>query len=140
MEIKNGGRMTDKRNNIKPTASELEVLQILWENGPSTVKSVNDELNNNKNVGYTTTLKIMQIMHEKGLLDREKSGRSHIYKPVPQKDETQNVLLEKILETAFAGSASKLIMQALGRSKTSKKEIEEIKEYLIKLERGNNES
>lgn len=140
MEIKNGGKMTDKRNNIKPTASELEVLQILWKNGASTVKSVNDELNKNKIVGYTTTLKIMQIMHEKGLLDREKSGRSHIYKPVPQKDETQNVLLEKILETAFAGSASKLIMQALGRSKTSKKEIEEIKEYLIKLERGNNES
>ncbi len=132
--------MTDKRNNIKPTASELEVLQILWKNGDSTVKSVNDELNTNKNVGYTTTLKIMQIMYEKRLLDREKSGRSHIYKPVPQKDETQNVLLEKILETAFAGSASKLIMQALGRSKTSKKEIEEIKEYLIKLERGNNES
>ena len=132
--------MTDKRNNIKPTASELEVLQILWKNGASTVKSVNDELNKNKIVGYTTTLKIMQIMHEKGLLDREKSGRSHIYKPVPQKDETQNVLLEKILETAFAGSASKLIMQALGRSKTSKKEIEEIKEYLVKLERGNNES
>jgi len=140
LEIKNGGKMTDKRNNIKPTASELEVLQILWKNGASTVKSVNDELNKNKIVGYTTTLKIMQIMHEKGLLDREKSGRSHIYKPVPQKDETQNVLLEKILETAFAGSASKLIMQALGRSKTSKKEIEEIKEYLIKLERGNNES
>ena len=132
--------MTDKRNNIKPTASELEVLQILWENGPSTVKSVNDELNKNKNVGYTTTLKIMQIMYEKELLNRKKSGRSHIYKPVPQKDETQNVLLEKILETAFAGSASKLVMQALGRSKTSKKEIEEIKEYLVKLERGNNES
>ncbi len=132
--------MTDKCNSIKPTASELEVLQILWKNGDSTVKSVNDELNTNKNVGYTTTLKIMQIMYEKGLLDREKSGRSHIYKPVPQKDETQNVLLEKILETAFAGSASKLVMQALGRSKTSKKEIEEIKEYLVKLERGNNES
>jgi len=140
LEIKNGGKMTDKRNNIKPTASELEVLQILWKNGASTVKSVNDELNTNKIVGYTTTLKIMQIMYEKGLLDREKSGRSHIYKPVPQKDETQNVLLEKILETAFAGSASKLVMQALGRSKTSKKEIEEIKEYLVKLERGNNES
>ena len=132
--------MTDKHNNIKPTSSELEVLQILWKNGDSTVKSVNEELNMNKNVGYTTTLKIMQIMYEKGLLDREKSGRSHIYKPVPQKDETQNVLLEKILETAFAGSASKLVMQALGRSKTSKKEIEEIKEYLVKLERGNNES
>ena len=108
--------MTDKCNSVKPTASELEVLQILWKNGASTVKSVNDELNTNKNVGYTTTLKIMQIMYEKGLLDREKSGRSHIYKPVPQKDETQNVLLEKILETAFAGSASKLVMQALGRS------------------------
>ena len=132
--------MTDKCNNIKPTASELKVLQILWENGDSTVKFVNDELNTNKNVGYTTTLKIMQIMYEKGLLSREKSGRSHIYKPVPQKDETQNVLLEKILETAFAGSASKLVMQALGRSKTSKKEIEEIKKYLVKLERGNNES
>jgi len=140
LEIKNAGKMTDKRYKIKPTASELEVLQILWKNGDSTVKSVNDELNTNKNVGYTTTLKIMQIMYEKGLLDRKKSGRSHIYKPVPQKDETQNVLLEKILETAFAGSASKLIMQALGRSKTSKKEIEEIKEYLVKLERGNSES
>jgi len=140
LEIKNDDKMTDKCNNIKPTASELKVLQILWENGDSTVKFVNDELNTNKNVGYTTTLKIMQIMYEKGLLSREKSGRSHIYKPVPQKDETQNVLLEKILETAFAGSASKLVMQALGRSKTSKKEIEEIKKYLVKLERGNNES
>ena len=132
--------MTNKSSNIKPTGSELEVLQLLWENGESTVKSVNAELNKNKNVGYTTTLKIMQIMYEKGLLDRRKSSRSHIYKPIPQKDETQNVLLEKILETAFAGSASKLVMQALGRSKTSKKEIEEIKEYLTKLEGENNES
>ncbi|MEN8194398.1 MAG: BlaI/MecI/CopY family transcriptional regulator [Bacteroidota bacterium] len=129
-----------EKQNIKPTSAELEILQILWENGNSTVKFINDELNRNKNVGYTTTLKIMQIMFEKGLLDRERSGRSHIYKPVPQKDETQNVLLEKILETAFAGSASKLVMQALGRSKTSKKEIEEIKEYLAKLEGENNES
>ena len=132
--------MTNKSNNIKPTGSELEVLQLLWENGASTVRSLNDELNKNKNVGFTTTLKIMQIMCEKGLLDRKRSGRSHIYKPIHQKDETQNVLLEKILETAFAGSASKLVMQALGRSKTSKKEIEEIKEYLAKLEGENNES
>ena len=121
-------------SNIKPTGAELEVLQILWKNGASTVKSINDELNKNKKVGYTTTLKIMQIMYKKRLLNRERSGRSHIYKPVPQKDETQNVLLEKILETAFAGSASKLVMHALGRSKTSRKEIEEIKEYLTKLD------
>ena len=126
-------------SNIKPTGAELEVLQILWKNGASTVKSINDELNKNKKVGYTTTLKIMQIMYKKRLLDRERSGRSHIYKPVPQKDETQNVLLEKILETAFAGSASKLVMHALGRSKTSRKEIEEIKEYLTKLDGQKNE-
>ena len=126
-------------SNIKPTGAELEVLQILWKNGASTVKSINDELNKNKKVGYTTTLKIMQIMYKKRLLNRERSGRSHIYKPVPQKDETQNVLLEKILETAFAGSASKLVMHALGRSETSRKEIEEIKEYLTKLDGQKNE-
>ena len=138
METKNGSKMKNN-SNIKPTGAELEVLQILWKNGASTVKSINDELNKNKKVGYTTTLKIMQIMYKKRLLDRERSGRSHIYKPVPQKDETQNVLLEKILETAFAGSASKLVMHALGRSKTSRKEIEEIKEYLTKLDGQKNE-
>ena len=138
METKNGSKMKNN-SNIKPTGAELEILQILWKNGASTVKSINDELNKNKKVGYTTTLKIMQIMYKKRLLNRERSGRSHIYKPVPQKDETQNVLLEKILETAFAGSASKLVMHALGRSKTSRKEIEEIKEYLTKLDGQKNE-
>jgi len=131
-------KMTEN-SNIKPTASELEILQILWENGPSTVKFVNDKLSKKKEVGYTTTLKIMQIMNDKKILEREKSGRSHIYKPVSQKDETQNLLLEKVLETAFGGSASKLVMQALGRTKTSKEEIEEIKKYIEKVERDNNE-
>lgn len=138
METKNGSKMKNN-SNIKPTGAELEILQILWKNGASTVKSINDELNKNKKVGYTTTLKIMQIMYKKRLLNRERSGRSHIYKPVPQKGETQNVLLEKILETAFAGSASKLVMHALGRSETSRKEIEEIKEYLTKLDGQKNE-
>ncbi|MCB9209127.1 MAG: BlaI/MecI/CopY family transcriptional regulator [Ignavibacteriales bacterium] len=122
--------------NYKPTESELEILSILWEFGPSTVKFVNDKLNEKKEVGYTTTLKIMQIMFDKKLISREKLGRSHIYKSKIKKDETQGILLEKILETAFSGSASKLIMQALGRSKTSKKEIEEIKKYIEKIERG----
>jgi predicted transcriptional regulator len=138
LETKNGSKMKNN-SNIKPTGAELEILQILWKNGASTVKSINDELNKNKKVGYTTTLKIMQIMYKKRLLNRERSGRSHIYKPVPQKGETQNVLLEKILETAFAGSASKLVMHALGRSETSRKEIEEIKEYLTKLDGQKNE-
>jgi len=129
-----------ENSNIKPTASELEVLQILWENGPSTVKFVNDQLSKKKKVGYTTTLKIMQIMNEKKILEREKSGRSHIYKKKKKKDETQNILLEKVLETAFGGSASKLVMQALGRTKTSKEEIEEIKKYIEKVERDNYES
>jgi len=124
----------------KPTASELEILSIIWENGPSTVKLVNDKLNENKYVGYTTTLKIMQIMFEKKILTRAKSGRSHIYNAAVQKDETQGILLEKILESAFSGSASKLVMQAIGREKTSQKEIDEIKKYLALIESEKNGS
>lgn len=121
----------------KPTSSELEILQILWENGPSSVKFVNEKLSENKEVGYTTTLKIMQIMHDKNLLTREKSGRSHIYKALTKEKETQKVLLDKIMDTAFGGSASKLVMQALGNRKTSKEEIDEIRELLDKLENEN---
>ena len=132
LKICNGGKMA----RYKPTESELEILSILWDNGPSTVKFINDKLNEKKDVGYTTTLKIMQIMFDKDLLSREKSGRSHIYSTKIKKDQTQGILLEKILETAFAGSASKLVMQAIGRAKTSQKEIDEIKAYLEKFERG----
>ena len=124
----------------KPTESEMEILQILWENGPSTVKSVNDILNLKKEVGYTTTLKIMQIMHEKAFLERKRNGRSHIYKAILKEKELQNQLLDKILDTAFGGSASKLVMQAIGRTKTSKKEIDEIKKFLEKMERESDES
>jgi BlaI family transcriptional regulator, penicillinase repressor len=119
----------------KPTESELEILSILWANGASTVKSVNDKLNEKKEVGYTTTLKIMQIMFEKKILTREKSGRSHIYKTAIQKNETQGMLVEKILETAFSGSASKLVMHAIGRENTTQEEIDEIKKYLAMIER-----
>ena len=129
-----------KEQKHKPTAAELEILQIIWQNGPSTVKNINDLLNVKKEVGYTTTLKIMQIMAEKGLLSREKDGRSHIYNTVSKENETQSLLLEKMLATAFSGSASKLVMQAIGRNKTSKKEIEEIKDFIEKLERENNGS
>ena len=131
--------MVKKKDN-KPTSAELEILQILWENGSATVKVINDILNKKKDVGYTTTLKIMQIMFEKGLLGREKEGRSHIYKAVKEQSETQNALLEKVLETAFSGSASKLVMQAIGRTKTSEDELNEIKMFIEQLEKDRNES
>ena len=125
-----------KEKVFKPTDAELEVLKIVWENGPSTVKFVNEMLNKNRLVGYTTTLKTMQIMFEKELLGRSRSGRSHTYKALRKENETQSMLLDKILDTVFSGSASKLVMQALTREKTSQKEIDEIKSFIQKIERG----
>jgi len=119
---------------IKPTESELEILQILWQHGSATVRFVNDQLNMKKKVGYTTTLKIMQIMAQKGLLNREKQGKSHIYISVIKEKETQSVLLDKLLDTAFGGSAMNLVMQALGNHKTSKEEIKKIKAFIEQLE------
>jgi len=118
----------------KPTESELEILQILWQHGSATVRLVNDELNRKKKVGYTTTLKIMQIMAQKGLVKREKQGKSHIYSTVLKKQETQNILLDKLLDSAFGGSAMNLVMQALGNRRTSKEELQKIKVFLDKLE------
>jgi predicted transcriptional regulator len=125
-----------KKSSPKPTEAELEILQILWDSGPTTVRFVNDKLNLKKEVGYTTTLKIMQIMTEKNLLARDEENKSHIYSAVYKKDETQKVLLDKFLESAFGGSASKLVLQALGNRKTSKKEIEEIRKFLDEIEGG----
>ena len=122
----------------KPTESELEILNLLWERGPSTVKNINDLLNEKKIVGYTTTLKLMQIMFDKKMLSRVKVGRSHTYQAILKKNDTQEALLEKVLKTAFSGSASKLVMQAIGRDNTTQKEIDEIKKYLEMLENGEN--
>ena len=124
----------NENQNIKPTESELEILQILWKRGPSSVKEVNEEINKKKESGYTTTLKTMQIMLEKGLVTREKAGRGHVYSAAYRKEETQQALLDKVLETAFGGSAGKLVMQALGNKKTSKEELAEIKNLIDKLE------
>jgi len=118
----------------KPTESELEVLAILWKNGPSTVRLVNDKLNQKREVGYTTTLKIMQIMNEKGILTRESEGRTHVYQPKISQEEIQGKLVDRLLETAFGGSASNLVMQALGNHKSSKEELEKIKDLIKKLE------
>ncbi len=125
-----------KKQLPKPTDSELEILQILWKNGASTVKSVNEILNEKKEVGYTTTLKLMQIMNEKGLVQRNEDEKSHIYSAAISQNDMQKVLLDRFLETAFSGSAANLVMQALGNSNTSKDELKKIREYLNKIERG----
>jgi len=118
-----------------PTESELAILQILWEKGPSTVRFINDCLNTSeKKVGYTTTLKIMQIMMEKQLLSRNAAGRQHIYEAAVQKESIQKNLVEKFVEKTFKGSASQLVMQLLGNKNTSKEELEEIKSLINKLE------
>lgn len=118
----------------RPTESELAILQILWENGPSTVRFVNDQLNNEREVGYTTTLKLMQIMSEKGLVVRNTDSRTHIYTPAISERETQRSLLDKFVDTAFRGSAVKLVMQALGQHQASKEELEAIKAIIEKQE------
>lgn len=119
---------------LRPTEAELEILQVLWQNGPSTVRFVNDRLNEKKEVGYTTTLKIMQIMFEKNLLERDESKRSHLYNPKIKEKETQRLMLDKFLQTAFGGSAMKLVMQTLGNHSASKEEISQIREFLDDLE------
>lgn len=122
------------RTMIKPTESELEILNILWNEGPSNVRTVNNIINQQKEVGYTTTLKLMQIMTQKGLVERDESARTHIYSAKIKAEDIQGEMLDKLLNTAFGGSASKLVLSALGSGKTSAKELEEIKALIQKLE------
>ena len=119
----------------KPTDSELEILRVLWELGPSTVKTVNERLNKIRLVGYTTTLKLLQIMHEKGLVNRNDNERSHVYTSAIAESDIQSAMVNKLLTTVFSGSASKLVMQVLGNSNTSKEELLKIKELLHQIER-----
>lgn len=120
---------------IKPTESELEILQILWETGEASVRDVHEVLLQSKDAGYTTTLKLMQIMHEKGLVSRDSSARAHIYTANVSRESTQQHLLDKLIAGVFNGSASRLVMQALGSEKASAEEIAEIKKYLENLEK-----
>ena len=122
--------------NLKPTEAELAILQTLWVRGQATVREVNDELSKIREVGYTTTLKLMQIMTDKGLLSRQKKGKLHIYKPKITQSDTQKKMLDRILETAFQGSSINLMMQVLGNRKTSSEELKKIREYIEKLEGG----
>ena len=122
--------MGKKEVYIKPTESELEILQVLWGEGKATVRKVHETLAEIKDAGYTTTLKLMQIMHDKGLVCRDESGKSHIYYPIASKEKTQRHLLGKMMDTLFDGSPSQLMMQALGGHKPSKEEIEKIESLL----------
>ena len=122
---------------MKPTNAELEILQVIWLHGPVSVRFVNDELNHKKQVGYTTTLKLMQIMTEKGLLKRSEKGRKHIYNVVLKEKEAKSLLLDKFVKTAFGGSAMDLVMQALGNHQTTPNELEELKALIDKIEKDN---
>jgi len=118
----------------EPTKSELEILQVLWEHGPSTVRFVNDQLNHQREVNYTSTLKLMQIMWEKGILVRDETSMKHIYSVAEEEQKTKAFLLDKFVDAMYKGSASKLIMQLLGNKKTSKEEMDAIRTILTKIE------
>lgn len=125
-----------QHKNLKPTEKELEILQILWEKDAVSVKDVHEALGGEATNGYTTILKLLQIMHEKGLVTRQKSGKLHLYQAVPSLENTRQLILDKMISTVFQGSATQLVMSALGNKKSSKEELREIKAYLEKLEGG----
>ena len=125
-----------KAESAAPTKSELEILQVLWKHGPSTVRFVNDDLNEKRReVQYTSTLKLMQIMVEKGLLKRDESQMKHVYSAAEEEGKTKTALLDRFVDSMFNGSASQLMMQLLGSKKPSKKEMEQIREMLDKLDK-----
>jgi predicted transcriptional regulator len=122
---------------IKPTESELEILQLLWIKGLATVREVHEELIKTKDIGYTTTLKLMQIMNDKGLVKRDESMRTHVYQAAVNKEKTQKHLLTKMIDSLFGGSSTQLVLQALGNSdgKASAAEIDQIQTLLDNLKK-----
>jgi BlaI family penicillinase repressor len=119
----------------KPTESELEILQVIWRLGQCTVRDVHEELSKNKDAGYTTTLKLMQIMHDKGLVARDTTAKTHLYKAIITREQAQKTALDKIISTVFKGSTADLVIQALGNHRASKDEIKAIKDYLSQFEK-----
>jgi BlaI family penicillinase repressor len=129
----------EKHDNSKkpePTKSELEILQVIWKYGASTVRQVNDQLNEQKRaVQYTSTLKLMQIMAEKGILIRDESSMKHVYSAAVEEQKFKGVLLERFVDSLYDGSATSLVMQLLGNKKASKQELDQIRELLDKLDK-----
>ena len=118
---------------LKPTESELEILAVLWAQGEATVRTVHEELTKTKEAGYTTTLKLMQIMHEKGLVTRNTESKTHIYQPAIDKQKTQLQIVNKMISSLFAGSSTDMVMQALGGNKTTTAELKKIEELIKTL-------
>ena len=125
------------RSPQKPTASELEILRVLWARGPSTVRDVHEALSANKSLGYTTVLKLLQIMTAKGIVRRNETQRAHVYEAGLPAEQTKRQLAGDILQRVFEGSASQLMMHALAGKRTSPQEIEEIRLLLDEYERKN---
>lgn len=123
-----------RRKTTGPTDRELAILGVLWARGPCTVRDVHEALHTDADTGYTTTLKLMQIMAEKGLLVRKDTGRQHVYKPAVSEEKTQKQVVGDLLDKVFAGSAEKLVMRALAARKVSAQELERIREMLEKIE------
>lgn len=123
-----------KEKNLQPTASELAILAILWERGPLPVKAIHEQLSQEKEVVYTTILKTMQVMTDRGFLARESQGRKHIYQAAIDREGTQNSLLDTFVNKTFGGSAKNLAMRALGNYKTSKEDLDELKALIDKIE------
>ena len=122
---------------IKPTDSELEILNILWAKGPCTVREIHEVLEQNKEAGYTTSLKLLQIMHEKGLVSRDTSSKTHIYTAAIAQEKIQGQLVQRFIDNVFNGSATQLVMQALGNHKADAAELDMIREYLKKIGQSN---
>ena len=117
----------------RPTDAELSILRVLWSRGPSTVREISDELNRARTTGYTTVLKLMQIMTEKGLLLRDEATRTHVYRPSVSEEKTLRSLMKDMLNRAFGGSAQKLVMQALAAKKASPAELKEIQKVIDQM-------
>ena len=123
----------EKTKMIKPTEGELEILSVLWVMGSATVRNVHEEICKTKEAGYTTTLKLMQIMFEKGLVIRDSSSKTHIYQPAVSKETTQQQFVHKMINSLFAGSSAELVMQALGDNKPNTDELDKIQQFINQL-------
>ena len=126
----------DPATALRPTAAELGILRALWQLGPATVHEVHASLADEARVGYTTVLKLLQIMHQKGLVQRDDSQRAHIYSPVQSRDETQRLLTKQLIDSAFDGSRSQLVLHALSDADRARpEELAKIRALLDRLER-----
>ena len=126
--------VVEESSRPKPTNAEIGILSVLWERGPSTVREVHEELSRNRDIGYTTVLKLMQIMAEKGLLDRGDQGRAHVYRPRTSETLAKRDLVGDFMDRAFGGSASDLVLHALAAKPASTTELAEIRALLDRLE------